>query len=337
MGDGSRLRLRIPGAREVAVVALSLVLLGCAAPPPGERSSALIGGTADTAHPGVVFLQFVVDPMAGLAARCTASVVSEHVLVTAAHCLTETDLTRYTIFVGQDAMKPMAKIGVAEIHPDPMFVAQTTRDDAVVIADAPLGVAPIPLYQKAIDQTIVGTQLVLLGYGRTVAGDATSDGIRRYVNSPVSGLETEWLDFNDPADAVCRGDSGGPSLMSVNGVEQIVGIHSFGDLNCGGISYDQRIDVAMGFIAPFVAADVNGSSDMAAAPGDGSVSPPRDGASAGGDGGSGGGDAASTTTSVASGCTLAGGAARGGCGPILFAALLLMARRRQWRRAPSSG
>jgi V8-like Glu-specific endopeptidase len=301
-------------------VGLGALLAGCAAPSPEAVNEGLIGGTLDDAHPGVVFLQIVVDPMLNQAARCTGTVVSDHVVVTAAHCLTETDLTRYTIFVGQNAHMPTATFTVSQVAADPKFVAQMGHDDGVVISTMPLGLPKIPLDAHTLDSSIAGKSVLLLGYGRTNAGDANSDGQRMAASSPVTKLEGEWLDFNDGAHAVCRGDSGGPSLMMVDGVEQIVGIHSFGDVNCGGVSYDQRVDVALDFFAPFLAADGDPLPDL------GTPAVVHDMAAKSGDLAM--GDGGSDGTGVQGGCSIGMHGSRGALGMLLALLVFLLVRRR---------
>jgi hypothetical protein len=54
----------------------------------------------------------------------------------------------------------------------------------------------------------------------------------------------------------CDGDSGGPALLSVNGVETLIATDDYngGKIDCTGGDYYQRVDAELDFIQPFLTA-----------------------------------------------------------------------------------
>src|SRR5262245_27391428 len=85
------------------LVATFVVLTGCtSAVEPGVFSRRIIGGTETTGDPAVVLL-IAQQPGSQLATLCTATIVSPHVLLTAAHCVvpeTVGDDAKFSVFLG---------------------------------------------------------------------------------------------------------------------------------------------------------------------------------------------------------------------------------------------
>ena len=104
---------------------------------------------------------------------------------------------------------------------------------AVVVVD-PLPITPVPYQRDPLPQTMVGQPARLVGYGITMASDTmgTTAGVRRQAPSTLAHLDNLFVGLQDGAHGICEGDSGGPAFMTVDGVERIVGVTSFGFQNC---------------------------------------------------------------------------------------------------------
>ena len=54
------------------------------------------------------------------------------------------------------------------------------------------------------------------------------------------------------ATGTCNGDSGGPALMKIDGVETIVGVTSYGNADCSDGGFDARVDSDLAFIDTYL-------------------------------------------------------------------------------------
>jgi MYXO-CTERM domain-containing protein len=286
-----------------------LILIGCGPEPMhlAVQQNPIINGTVDTGDPNVM-LFIAENPTTKQAGLCTASVVSPHVLLTAAHCMdpaefatdmgTPTNL-EYFVYPGnalnlQQPVDPSTLLAVQEVHfdpqfnPDPNVFTTVGHDVGVVILMSATTQTPIPLSHVAPAQTLVGQSLHVIGYGVTSGTDTTgaTAGTKRDVDIGVSSVTSLFIEFQDGSHGICEGDSGGPALQTVNGVQTIVGITAFGQQGCptNKPSADTRVDLYTsfidGYIQQFDPTSGAGSADMATGSGGGSGS--AGGGSAGG-------------------------------------------------------
>ncbi len=329
-------------------------LLACAAcgpdaalePSVRQNEAAIIGGSADTGHPAVVVL--IVEQTADYF-LCSGTVVSPHVVLTAAHCVNPDHVGASTVFQVYDQAVLPALTGppvgphyfaVTQTKWHPSYVdATATQAAAVSDASSPLfdiGVAittealtaaPLAMNRLALGDGSIGAAVHNVGYGRTSAADGNSDGTRTGADATLMAIFPDVLQLDGGVKAVCRGDSGGPALLVQNGQEVVAGIHSWIEhgATCTGSQFDTRVDVyAAAFVDPLIEmADPGWLVLPDAGTGDG-------GADAGSLEGDAGTDAGDGPPPQPTGC---------GCGnqgwpawPILLA--LLGASRRRVRRAP---
>jgi hypothetical protein len=188
-----------------------------------------------------------------LGIRCTGTLVSTHVIVTAAHCW---NAGTWTARFGPIADEPEAERPVARWIVHPGFDPETLAYDValVVLAEpAPSAIAPVLVASPRAWPA--GTPLRLVGYGRQSPDDHAPPR-KREGWALVGTLTPHTLSLaRDPAQP-CNGDSGGPALVDVGGIEQLVGITSWGDKDCEELAVDVRADtVAQDFIAAYVAID----------------------------------------------------------------------------------
>ena len=216
---------------------------GCAsASVPGTERQAIVGGTTDSGDPAVIM---ETDNEGG---GCTAEVVSPHVVLTAAHCIQ--GYTSWTITVGT------TDIAAVEGHYNPMFDpnGDASHDDGVLIMADPLSVTPLPLNRTPITDAMKGQPVRIIGFGVT---KSTKDdyGTRRVATTMLVDYDPQQLTVGDATYAQCDGDSGGPVMMVLGGVDTIIGTdsESANDLNggCAG-DLDTRVDANTSWIDPFI-------------------------------------------------------------------------------------
>lgn len=291
-------------ALRTAVVLAALAASACA---PEERDDdgehveqiarPIVGGAVDEGDPAVVMLVSYA-PDHSVFETCTASVVAKDVLLTAAHCIDPATHPSYGygVFPGADASAyPTANtlipklLPVKETHahpdydPSPPFVA----DIGVVILEAPLDVAPLPIQRDPIGADIVGKAARIVGYGQIKYKEYNAK--RHQAETSVQALgDADTVTVGDEDHRSCVGDSGGPALVAMDGVERIVGVDSYTDLaGCLQPAHYRRPDVYTAFLDTYV---------PPAAPG---------GAGGAGAGGGSTGGAGGSTSGKGGGCAIA--------------------------------
>jgi hypothetical protein len=311
---------------------LSLALVtGCATPPPtptGEATSPIIGGTVDSADPAIVLLVSYSQDHQTLD-TCTAAVIAPTVLLTAAHCVDAPNHPNYGfgVFTGPDASAypdvasflPVL-LAVQEVHPHPSYdpAVPFTADIGVIVMAQPLNITPLPINRVALTQAIVGQTARIVGYGQTVYGQYNA--VKHDAQTVVDSLGADdTVVVGDGTHRSCIGDSGGPALVTLAGVETIIGEDSYTNTTgCIDPANYRRTDSYTAFLdayaPPTTSASASTSSASTSATGSsGSTSGTSSAASTGAGAGTG------STSSSASGSGGAGGAPKaakltsGGC------------------------
>lgn len=253
---------------------LAVALAGCGGV--GVTQPAIVGGTADTSDPSVLFMLLDVG---GQYESCTAEVISPHVVLTAAHCVLPhpgaTGTASWSFWVGNvftpGAIPPNA-LKAKEAHAHPQFVyasdaGQGIHDIAVAVLEQPSPVAPLP-YAHASPAMSAPTRLV--GFGLTDGTAMTGAGTKRQTTTALTDFTADYLHFADGQHQDCNGDSGGPAFQTVGGVETIVGVTSgpgmTGNTACTAGGVDTRVDTNADFVDQYVLANDPGflaPADMA--------------------------------------------------------------------------
>ncbi|MBK7857484.1 MAG: S1 family peptidase [Archangiaceae bacterium] len=285
--------------------------LVCCAPEPGDGltfvEQPILGGSADAGSKrSEVFLLGMTFTPDGGSSICSATLVSSHTLLTAAHCIDPA--RRGATGVNVIAVNKPTDQGLtsADIHHmveyrlHPMWSPVGDSPDydvAMLLLDSvPAGLKPVALSHVA---PTVGESVTLVGYGRDSATNGQSSGTRRAAVAAIAAVGAQSFDFGTAgALGICSGDSGGPGLhLFPDGVERVIGVHSTTTSASCGVGSDSRVDTKTGFIELYLS----------------QKDPLPDAGSGGGAGGgtAGGGSAGGAGTA---GGASAGGAAAGGAG-----------------------
>jgi secreted trypsin-like serine protease len=233
------------------------------------RAGAITGGQIDSGdrYPFVGLLAFY-DDQGEYQHRCTGTLLSSTVVLTAAHC-TDGMALAYAYFqvsVPEDFREnPTGVSGTPFTHPD--FNANTVNNDVgVVVLDQPVILSEYPtivgegfLSDLKASHEIQDDTFVAVGYGvQTGFPPPTEivDLLRRFSVSPYGGLTQNNLHLQQNPNSTggggtCFGDSGGPHFWL--DTLMVVSVTSWGDAICRSNDMTQRIDIpsVQEFLADF--------------------------------------------------------------------------------------
>lgn len=170
---------------------------------------------------------------------CTATPIAPNVLLTAAHCISKKHFVVFNSSIscesGFSAKQHIGAVYTAIKHQDwdenSKSEANTAKDVAIVILQS--NIPSSYRVSKIADPAQVdfaSGAIRFIGYG-VVDYKAGGSGILRKTEIPVSKAVADVTNNVVRIDqsnghGVCSGDSGGPSLVKVNGQEQILGVNS---------------------------------------------------------------------------------------------------------------
>jgi MYXO-CTERM domain-containing protein len=329
------------------LVLVSVFSSGCTEPTPapspavGQTTERLVGGSPDQSADDAIGILDV----SGDAGQCTAELIAPTVLLTAAHCvLTEQggplpDSTTYRFYNGPDFDSAPADgwvtIQPKNVHPNPAYdTTNSTGDVAILVLDDAYDATPIPINTQPLGNDVVGAKVRLVGYGDTTGTPGNGPdgfGVKRTLSTTVAKLKDSVVLIGKTGQQGCSGDSGGPALMQINGVETLIATDDYSDapVNCTTGDYYQRVDLNLAFIQPFLAG-APGASQKSATSGPGASTGDDDDSTSSSSKTK---HTASTTPAASYGCQAAPGATvpspAAGAGWLLALAVALVGRRRR--------
>jgi secreted trypsin-like serine protease len=171
--------------------------------------------------------------------RCTASLIADHLLLTAAHCLVEGG-AELCAEIEIEGGSSIVRVVDTFVHPafdvlEPM-ASRFQNDVAVLGLALPVSLRPVELDLGTSAQQ--GDRVRVVGYGRTGAGEH-DEGVKRGAEMSVSS--TTDLQFTLTGSALpCVFDSGAPVLSILTGRQ--IGVVSSGDAEC--VSHATAVSVS---------------------------------------------------------------------------------------------
>lgn len=243
--------------------AIAAILAATSACSPGDltddrvsRSEALpiIGGFATNTDPAVVFTSTSTG-------NCTGTLVSPRVVLTAAHCVIdsiESGLTNSgSVGFGDEAGNFDQTVGIADMYAHRYYDPAVVRryDIGLIRLGSPVdNVTPVPFNDQTLDESFLGAQVRVLGFGVTDGESQTGAGTKREVNLTIDELTTEHIGLGNEVHNICQGDSGGPTLLEIDGQERVAAVSSFGSNACMNRSYVTRVDIYADVIGEVISA-----------------------------------------------------------------------------------
>lgn len=205
----------------------------------GERTFEIVNGQLHDGpndHPAVGRLNIG-------SAYCTATLVGQKTVLTAAHCLFPGN-THYFL-TASASYKAQSVTRHPNYDPNNTIFSLTGYDIGVVMLEEAPGITPATLSTVA---PTIGMSVTLIGFGRSQKG-ANDQGVKRIAYNTVAKLENidlmTYLGSGGSTGNLCDGDSGGPSLTDHGGKEILIGVHSLlkSTGTCGLDGSDTRVDL----------------------------------------------------------------------------------------------
>lgn len=252
--------------RLLAIVATALVFTLAS-----TSAGAIMNGQVDEDddYPFVGLLAFYVDDE--YSHRCTGTLISSTVVLTAAHCTDGMELAYgyFQVEIPIDFREnPTGVSGTP--HTSPAYNPNTLSNDVgVVVLDQAVNVGPLPtvvgqgfLGERKRHNGLKDAVFTAVGYGGTEGSPPPNlqfdePLLRRVAMEAYGGLNRDDLHLQGNPNATglggtCFGDSGGPHFW--RSTLKIVAVTSWGDAICRSNDMTQRLDIAsvQDFLADFV-------------------------------------------------------------------------------------
>ena len=235
---------------------LSLLLCaGCGAGAVhSERTrEAIVGGAPSLSDSSVFMLDIRGDN--GATTRCSATLIAPRTLLTAAHCADPAMLgaTTLTLIASNaptaEAIDGGTTVRVTQTRLHPMWNAAAGLGSDLALGLLETRQAATPSAWNRTSLTGLGGEPVrAVGYGAD--GPDAGTGTRRTVDLTIRQLTPELISLGNFVDkGICHGDSGGPTFHTFgDGVERLIGVHSFTRADDCLDGADTRIDAKANFV-----------------------------------------------------------------------------------------
>jgi len=259
-------------------ILLPFLLFACSPQEPGawddvqRAESPIVNGQAESGHPEVGLLYLQGQP------ACTATLIGSRTVLTAAHCVTNEKQPPFQL-ISPISFKLAGQMYMAAsvvMHQGYGWTGGSWVGDVAVVrlGQAVQGVTPTRITSAAPQQ---GETVTLVGYGYTSDTATSSFGVKRKATNTIGNMTQNLITFYGATGSVgniCFGDSGGPAFAVRGGVEYQVGVHSFGESDCGVTEHDQRVDFYHGWITSQAQGDLYTGPPEQPPPADQDTKPP---------------------------------------------------------------
>ena len=252
---------------------VTVLALGCAVesePTTGQVDEPIINGTDDNGRDPAVALFLAVDSSGDWVIGCTATMITRRIALTAAHCMSNIqgasgfrlkfldswDFASNVETGVDDSQKTVVSQWIDPDYVPAGAVGGDVHDLALVVINDPIvsTIAPQPIYRSRVTTKILGQSDRFVGFG--IRSDNPDDTLflRQFATANITNLDGQTFGWTGQTSWTCHGDSGGPHLVTVNGVEYTIGVTSSGVVaTCAGRSDQQRLDVSLAAILQFIA------------------------------------------------------------------------------------
>lgn len=181
------------------------------------------------ASPVVMLWVTATDGRRGL---CSGTMITSHTVLTAGHCLDG----RIAVDVAYGSPSGgflVQRASSFAAHPDYSYTDNHLINDVgIVYLPVPIAIATLPILVSVTPK--VGDLTSIFGYGVTT-GNGYDSGVLRSGSSLVSGVTDQKIIsvYDGSRSNTCSGDSGGPMVLPVGGLQGIIGVTSSGTTeNC---------------------------------------------------------------------------------------------------------
>ncbi len=238
----------------------------------------------DSYHDAVVSLHTVFGSSVFTSPFCSATLIKDNWVMTAAHCVSSTSASRLAIYVGNDPSVDLVDhlYTVSRIIVHPSYNSATIRNDIALIeldtatTEGYTPIAPLPS-AEGFTNADIGMTMNFAGFGYTETG---SFGVKQQVDLPLGGLGCTVSGCTSSGDSAtqisysqsgraggpCSGDSGGPAFVFRGANTYVGGITSYGDAACTRYGVSTRTDAFESWIEGYTGA-FGGGTDTGGAGG----------------------------------------------------------------------
>lgn len=177
---------------------------------------------------------------------CSGVLIAPRVVVTAAHCLSDTAPDQLEVLFGASLSGGSTTEAVVATRVHPAY-DRTTRADDIALLELARAVSTAPLPIRSSDAVAVSSSARVVGFGAAMAGGTT--GEKREGTVVITAADSTTLRYGPGPAMTCVGDSGGPVFVG----NDLVAITRSGDAACDEFGVALRLDRYLStFVNPFI-------------------------------------------------------------------------------------